>query len=980
VATFLIIGDASQRPEETLSILSFLRFSLESILRNWKRSVYAIVGIVIALSLIAGSWIAVDSSGIGLMRAVVNEVPVDFIGSSYSLGSASDAMRDTSSAVAALESVGSVDTAVSFISVSSPSYMNSSGGVYLDEGGRNFSGTLVFLSNSSEHLLDSFKIVGELPGPGTVAIPKDVADSLDVQIGDNVTCSFVRVRIIGYPGGNITYRNVTYYNVTYPISSIWTQQGFENPDKYWFGSPVVNKGESGIWLRLCYNPVIFNLEDYAILGFNRSGFDLPYTVDWSYFIWIDRGQVVNPANLPASIDELRFIQQQLAKKMRSFSVTIYDSELISPLKSFDNELQGRKPLFLALSLPVLALGVYLSVVGVDLGVSEHSREAAILKSRGASNRQVFQSLIVEASVLGVISGIAGLLLGVLMSRLMLGAGIASQGGTLTEATDFLISSGTVILCILVGVALMLLSSYTPFKRISATAVSESLHEYSPTLTQSGYLARIDIMLLSLCALGVVTAYLGFDWPSRQGFSWIAELLVTSLFVAGTVLFYVLPFLLSLSLVRLLTRGSTKLYSKFTWLVKPWTGDMHYLVNRNIVRNPRRASNLCSVIALALAFGLFISVTMESTIDYEREKVHFEVGSDIKLDTVSLGPSALLATRTSMVDDVVALPGVEHAAGYSQLVMNLESSRMTSMVALNPNDYLETVRPSDFFFIDGGSELIEELSDNGTVLLTKDYADRNGLLVGDVLPTLVTYQLGSGDNVEYFNVQFEVVVAGLVKSLPGLDGIDTVIDLDSLSFIPEEGLTALFTINGVFIDVAASADPHVVANDATELLESLNLTCTSTILQDQLDALDRDPYYASLVGFLHMEYALSIVIMTVGVGLLVFVAVRDREKELACIMARGSSGGQIRKILMGESITLMALGLVVGAGVGMLTAYLFNTLSGEDLYTEVERNLVFSYTSLAIVLSSIAAILLAALIATARASEIKLAEVLRIRGG
>jgi hypothetical protein len=254
------------------------------------------------------------------------------------------------------------------------------------------------------------------------------------------------------------------------------------------------------------------------------------------------------------------------------------------------------------------------------------------------------------------------------------------------------------------------------------------------------------------------------------------------------------------------------------------------------------------------------------------------------------------------------------------------------------------------------------------------------MVGDILPVVVRYETGSYYSVDYFTSRFDVVVAGLVKSLPGLQGIDAIIDLRSLSFIPDMNFEELCYREGAFIDIVVGSDPHEVANEAAGLYEGVNLTCTSTILQDQYDAINRDTNYESLVGFLRVEYALSIMIMTIGVGLLVFVTVHDREKELACIMARGSSGGQVRRILMGESISLMALGLVIGAGVGILTAYLFNTLSGEELYTVVERNLVFTYASYSIVLSSIVALVLAALIATTRAGKIKLAEVLRIRGG
>jgi ABC-type lipoprotein release transport system permease subunit len=978
-----IAGNLCRGPEgDALSFLAFVRYSLGSVLRNGKRSLYALIGIAIALSLISGSWIAVDSSGIGLLRAALDRVPVDYVGTSVFTSSevSNDAVRLTESTVAQIESVVSIEAATPIISVSRVSsayYMNSSGGVYIDESGQNFSGNLVFLSNSSQRLLDSFKIVGSLPDPGTVAIPKDVADSLGLKIGDDITCVFEREQYYWVKGseGPEQSVNITYFNITSSISNIWTQPGFESPNQDWFGTPMVDKGDSDIWLRQASNPVVFNLADYERLGIDRSGSDLPYSVGWSYFVWVDRGEVIKLANLPAAVDRLRLIQDQLAKKPYPNVVHFDDSDLIPSLESLDYDLKGKEPLFLALSVPVLALGVYLSMVGVDLGVTERRREAGILKSRGASNKQVFGSLIVEAIALGAISGIAGLLLGAFVSRFLLGA-VASFGGeAVTEVTDFLASSTTVILCILTGIALMLFSSYGPFKRVSKTDVAQALHHYSPTATQLEYSPMTDIALLLLSLWSVVTIFLGFDWPGRQGLSWIVEVVLDTSFIFGIAILPLLPFMLSLSLVRLLTRGSRRLYSKFAWLVKPWTKDLHYLIDRNIVRNPRRASNLCVIISLALAFGLFISVTMESTMNYEREQVHFEVGSDIKLDASFPGPVTQSVIDESKLEGLAALPGVEHAVTYSQLDLIFDDSGYlydASSVVLNSTDYLETVKPSDFYFIDGGNELLKGLSSDGTVLLSKDFADQIGLQVGRILPVVV-------QSYSRYN-RIDVTVTGLVKGLPGFSGVDAFIDRHTLSVVSEENLTGVYYNNGAFIAVVGGANPHEVADAAVELYERANLTCSSTILQDRLDALNRDPTFASLADFLYMEYALSIVIMTIGVGLLIFVAVHDREKELACIMARGASGGQVRKILMGESMSLMILGLVVGASVGILTAYLFNTLSGEELYATVERKMVFTFVSFSIVLSSIVALILASLLATARAGKIKLAEVLRIRGG
>jgi ABC-type antimicrobial peptide transport system permease subunit len=229
-------------------------------------------------------------------------------------------------------------------------------------------------------------------------------------------------------------------------------------------------------------------------------------------------------------------------------------------------------------------------------------------------------------------------------------------------------------------------------------------------------------------------------------------------------------------------------------------------------------------------------------------------------------------------------------------------------------------------------------------------------------------------------RFSVLVVGIVKALPGLTSSSIFIGVHSLDFIPEQNLTQQISSVGAFIDVSGDADAKVVANSAKSMFDEAGLTANAYTMEDEIAALERDPAFGALADFLYLEYAMSIVIMSVGVGLIIFVAVTDREQELACIMARGSSGSQMRKILMGESLTLMAIGLIVGALIGLLTSYLFNTLTTTESFEVVPRRMVFTYVTWVVVGVSIASLLLASLLATARAGRVKLAEVLRVRGG
>ena len=967
-----------------MGLLSFVRYSFESIFRNTRRSLFAIIGIVLAIALIAGSSIAVDSSAYGILRSAISSVDVDFTANVNSYNSLPNETQ-RNAAVAAIESVKNVKEAMPFIVFDGLAIANPTGSVYQGSYG---SAYYAFIPEDSARFLEVSNINGVVPEPGTVALPKAVTDELSVSIGDDITCSMQKDSGY-YDNSNQTWvSNVTYLNVTVVVSQIWTQDRDENDDNY-FGSSLDNRTVllNGRW----GTPIVFDIASYGSIVNSSvatfwSGY---YQSQLSYLIWIDRDAVINLANIRGTLNNLQFIQHRLNAMGYTYGYNVDVSPLYYQLESVNPVLEGMKLLFIALSLPVIALGTYLSVVGVDLGVSMRKREVGILKSRGASNRQVFFSLIFESLVLGTSAAVLGLVLGVLVSRFLLDVALSfTSGGTTgeTSMTDIKIGLSTIELAVLFGVGLMFLSSYRPFKRVSKTDIAEALHHYSPMVMQVDYKPRTDIILLSVSVLSVASVLMGADWIGRQGWSWITQLILGAVVIFGVLIFPVMPFLLSLSVIRLLTRGSRRLYAKFTWLVKGWTKELHYLVEKNIVRNPRRASNLCVIISLALAFGLFISVTMESSMAYEKERVKFRVGSDVMLDAYPRG--YMSGDSTSQVNltnlsKLGSISGVEHVAVFERTYLVLDTygyGEGFDTALLDPSAYAETVRPSDFYFVHSDSDMLGHLEQNGTVILTKDFADSNYLIVGDSLPVrfeVTTYSNGMSTTTTW---RFSVSVVGFVKALPGLTSSSIFIGIHSLDFIPEQNLTQQVFSVGAFIDISGDADAKAVANSATSMFGEAGLTANAYIMEDEIAALERDPAFGALADFLYLEYAMSIVIMSVGVGLIIFVAVTDREQELACIMARGSSGSQMRKILMGESLTLMAIGLVVGAIIGLLTSYLFNTLTTTDSFEVVPRRMVFTYVTWVVVVVSIASLLLASLLATARAGRIKLAEVLRVRGG
>lgn len=941
-------------------MFSFLKYALLSVVRNRMRTFHAMVGIALALSMISGSFIAVDSSSAGMLQSALDNVSVDFV-------CRKNILWDVSAIAKVDKTIGAIKS-VKYVTNSTPAIINY--GLDMRNPAMNLTysspyggSEMVMIPTETDGFFDHFRIAGEVPEPGTVAISKYMADFLQLDVGDTLQCQ--SVDIVDNPKTEV--RTIFYCNFTFIVSQIWAQSfpSIQNQ----FSSGSMNPADNVVIYDIL-NPVIVNLEDAeTVLNQLAEYGRLVIPSRLVYYVWVDRDEVITIADIPLTLERLDYIHNRLMVAVQNSYLAVMDSDLIRPLQVLDPQLSLLKVFSLVLSIPVITLGIYLSLVGIDLGMTGRRREVGILKSKGASSHQIFSHLMLESLIIGVIASAVGLLLGIFVSRFLMSTattfGAADLSADVTVSlTDIDISISTIALSMLLGIILMLMSTYVPFKRISRMPVSKTLHHYSQVSTMRSYVPSFDIALIGLSVFSVVSTMLGTDAAHGQGLSWIAELIISFLLLMGIVMFPIMPFFLSIGVVRLMTMGSHRLYARLTALVKPWTKELTYLVNKNITRNPRRASNLGVIISLAIAFGIFISVTMESTFAQEQESVKFEVGSDIKI--VGTQSSRLAWVDYENIAAVDLLPGVESVSHFIEMPTTslLGNYRVA---AINSSKYLEVVRPGDFYFVGHGNDVLGSLEEKGTCLVTKGLVDRYDILEGDE----ITFQ--------YMDVSLELRIIGVVKALPGLTRSSIFIDSGTMGFAPFGQVAASGASIGAFLRILPGADPNEVAMSAVTTFAEANINATAMVYQDELNALHREPTYRALSDFLGTQYALSLIIMSVGVGLLIFVAVSDREHELACILARGASKSQMRRMLMGESISLMSLGLIVGTSIGFLTAYLFNTL-WENETTVVERSMVFSTISGIVLILSIASLLIASLVATSRAGKVRLTEILRIRGG
>jgi putative ABC transport system permease protein len=652
-------------------------------------------------------------------------------------------------------------------------------------------------------------------------------------------------------------------------------------------------------------------------------------------------------------------------------------------------LEGYRVEMLAYSVPVIAVGFYLGMVGIELTMGQKRRVLGILKSRGANDRQILTSLMVEALVLGIIAGIAGLILGVLVSRVFLTAipGVKN----IATAPDFFslnISTFSVFSAMFFAVILMLLASIRPAKRLVKAPVVESMRRYSAAGEEKRYRPAIDIILICFAVFAyIVVAEINLKYVDPAEMGSLFTFLTIAGFLIGIVWLPFSPFILMFSLTRLFTRGTDKVYKFFSRILKPFAGNLWDVIHKNIMRNPKRVSGVSIIIALALGFGVFLTTMIGTTMHGQELEVRALIGADLKVDSMD--------ENLTFERDLEEIEGVEEVVPVNWLhgdFLSADDFLDARITLFNASLYRRHVEVPDYYFLEGAAgEAFDKLGKGIYVIIGEEIAQYYSLEIGSVIhiDSIITFSDYYRRDAE-LNLRYNsLTVAGIVRALPGLEahrwdehhwGDQIYMDYSSI----ETPISTIDTGWHFLVDVEKGKDPTLVetaiqARFPLEIREIRNLD--SEISKVRNDMSSRSTLYIMLIniGFL-------LILITVGLALVLFIAISERKNELATIIARGAETKQVAVLVVGEALSITLVGVIVGVFSGLFTAYTFNkilstnTLFGFGEATMSGRPLIIEWYVVLIVIFAVLILLFTSLLAAYRAKKIKVHQALRIRGG
>ena len=921
-------GDTGGNRTRGLAVASY---ALRTVVRNRRTSSSALLGIALGVAVVTAPWVALDSTLRGMMEYYLEGVSADV----EARGSEAR-LEEAAAALAAVPNVERTEPVRQFsvqINATESGLTSASDRYYLDA---------YFVNPSFESVTARLGISWDsAPSSGGVIVHESLR-SYGLDPGERLVLDYVQPLY----DSNGTYVGVEVRNSTQTVAGFFWTPDLARP---YFARAVF-------------------LSVTEIPGF-KAALNFTYELPATIFAWINRGALLDPYDAGLSNERL---QRQLFLMQGAVPLSFYVSyggssrgaSLADIPRIVSEGTFGLRVFFFVFAIPTLGLAALLARVGFDVGLSARRRELAVLRARGFSVRGVRVFLTAESLVVGALAGALGVVLSVGLSRLFSAPSLFAPSAVRTEVA---VTSGTVILAFLIGWLLALGSSRRGIRLLSSEDLVTGLKAFHPEEVAIPHRASRDFLMAGIATAGFL---LFLATASLEGSPLSA---VTFLLGFSTAIFApIAPFLLTAAVARYLTRGTTRAYEALSRFLRPVVGELQPLVEKNIVRAPRRASNTAIMMTFAVGFVLAVSIMAASAEAYRLESVRRQVPADIVVE----GRGFLLPDPQPFWPQ--ALGAVRNVSGVAEttLVVMTDSGFGTTFL-FEASTYLQTVPWLTSTDLGGADprQVMAALDAGGTFAANEEFQDAFGLLVGDRV------SLGN-----ILTVDVTARLTALVRDLPGIamccPGLVPPFTFLDFSSVPGANFTSQVMQGRILIAVEPGSDSGTVAqavSDALMDLFPLRIGFVSVITQAEAIRYEMENAPAGAIfSYLRTQTEIAVGLSVVGVGLLVYTGAALRRDELATLVARGAGPSAVAKLVMAEGWVVSFLGLLLGILGGLVTAATFLALASFLGQTPIP--FVIPLSVVGPLLAAVLGVWIASYLGALSIQRMDVARVLKLRGG
>ncbi len=556
-------------------------------------------------------------------------------------------------------------------------------------------------------------------------------------------------------------------------------------------------------------------------------------------------------------------------------------------------------LFLFLGLPGAVLAGLLTTAVAASGANRRRHEQALLRTRGATARTLVRIAVLEATVVGGVGALAGLVAATMVGRAAFGS--ASFGATTENALEFSVGAA------LIGLTIAALAITLPAWR-DARSITVVGARHVVGRTPAPRWLRVGLDLLLLAVSGLV-----FWLTSRSGYKLVLapegtpSISVNYWALAGPALLWAGAGLLAWRVAYMLL-GTPAGIARL--LARPFSGRLAGTVGATMRRQRRLLASALALVALITAFAASTSVfnsTYKAQADVDARLTN---GGDVTVTEapgVTVGPAA--------ARDIASVPGV-HAVEPLQHRFAYVGADLQDLYGVRTATIVDATKLQNTYFQGGTArELMRKLG-----------AQPNGILLS--AETVKDFQLNSGDQVRLrlrdvrstrlIEVPFRYV--GVAKEFPTAPRDSFLVA--NADYVAQR--TSSDAVGAFLVDTSGSS-PRAVADRLRSRFGTsaaiADITSARKTVGTSLTAVD-------LAGLTRVELGFALVLAAAATGLVLALGFAERRRMFAIALALGAKPRQLGGFVWSDAAFVTAGGLLAGALVGLsLALMLVKVLTG-----------------------------------------------------
>ena len=547
----------------------------------------------------------------------------------------------------------------------------------------------------------------------------------------------------------------------------------------------------------------------------------------------------------------------------------------------------------------------------SITIAQRTREFAMLRTLGASRRQIIASVVLEALVIGFGAAVVGVLAGI---------GFAPAINALFGALEIdlpnsgtVIAARTVILGLALGTGLTVLAALLPALRATRVEPVTGLREGAVLETSKGR-GRRSAAGIALIALGVIAMLAGLFGVLDPGEAWVG---------VGAVGMFIGVALLSPQLVA-------PMASLVGRPLERLRGVPGRIARENSIRNPGRTAATAAALMIGLALVSFVAVFAAGL----RGSIDDAIDKTIAGDLILAHNDGFSDIPVRAGDSIEDVDGVEAASPLRYTESEVQGAGGGGFLTLVDPATANEVLTLDWQ--DGSPEVLSDLGPREAAIDEKWGTD-NGLGVGDRFKAKTV----SGTVIGY-------TVTGTFKDNTDFIGDYAASDENAAAYGEASNAT------NVLVTLADGADPEAVRSEIDSTLADGFPTVQSQSQQKLKDSIATE--LNTLLGVVYGLLALAVIVSLFGIVNTLALSIHERTRELGLLRAVGMSRRQVRRIVRYEAVITALIGAVLGSILGVAFAVIMSRpLADEGFVLSIPVGTLIVLLVLAVIAGIVAAI-------------------------